>query len=459
MAIEKARVKSLDHVEKIFYNLDSAIEQAEQLIGRDGNRHLKASIIPELIENENFYLDQANGVVFQATDVEGKTRDLIKLSKFIYFHDEKINLPGLNQIYGNACLYLSVSPNAYAEHIFSSQKRLIAGGESEFISALNQEATNYVRLAINRLNKNHPYKDVTIIALGERSREEHMDIYAGFCEALEPEFAGQNIQAYSLPQARTGANAAATLYYIDAKGDYMNLTSKDLEVLHRIHRQTVGAGIDVEPTDEENPELPVIIHCQQGLDRTSKVSLAFELFREFEYFFESHKPHKIAYKLQQAMQFLRTSRSPLALGNIADFRQAVYLGLALKAIDDQQNLMQQLASYRDSLPRDPLSKNKFKRLKDILEQIETRETLIAKIDYLDGQLNTNSKTLAEQRTHKELPSFLRPETNCIYLLKALKRSIENRLRIEEQLLPMLAMRCATSAEDQPRSRTSSCINQ
>lgn len=258
---------------------------------------------------------------------------LVKISAYNFTVNTKI--PGLNQCKQNPNIFFSVSPNYGYEHRIKQLPESL----DERTELYNEKGREYLADIINQVEELRPHCQISCIVLGKRALAENWDVYTTADKLIEDNNQ-RNIGHYYLPKEKSKAKVNVGVYNLDAHAHTLNLTDKDLETLH-----SLALGIQ-----KRNGGDAIIVHCQQGLDRTGMLIFAFLLFEHYEHYFTGENR---AEKIYAAYLSLLESRSPTALTKIPDLVNAFYLAHALKAIDLEKNCFidfQKLASKdkRDS---------------------------------------------------------------------------------------------------------------
>lgn len=357
------------------------------------------------------------GVPYERTTYSYSVTPLININTYEYVRDTKVDIPGVNRHLDNEYLYLSVVPGAIHSHL--TIPALEKNENSDKLAPTTPGSIN-AKSIITRINDLHLNTRTTFIVLGNKSKRENIDDYVNFLKKDSNFNEVSNIEKFTV---NIQTSREIDLYYINAYDAKMELTSEGVDILYSLYNNTIAT------------KNPLLIHCQQGLDRTGKLAFAYELFRNYNVIFKSPTSIDVGIKLQEAHERLCRSRSIKTLGNIRDFEQAIILGMNFKACALEQEVYVALTNHSNILNIQKISKHS--KLDEIISELGKAKDLSSKVEILEDAI-----TDADLNTHRNFTFFkyfpeiiqkLRSDTTSITLLKTLKKAIQQRIDIEKNL--------------------------
>lgn len=375
---EKFKKDKKDKVEKFTGNSDGKILEA--CTNPRTSQYMKASVLPskehwlatlsgntndttikpvhEIRSAQQFSLQNFPSM---KSDVQKQT--FVKIGTYVFTENTEIS--GLNQHITNPDIFFLVSPcNGYL-HKISEQSRT----EKEYMEERKHYGKLYLADAINYVKKTvHSETKINCLVLGDRSMDENMEVYDPRLIVNKNDDCKQHIKYYYYPKEELAATTDVGVYNIDAHGHEMALTSTDLATLHTLAVRT---------NKNDGTGEAIIVHCQQGLDRTGMLIFAFILFQNYDNYFSGKDRTG---KIYDAYKTLQWSRSPMALTKIADFANAIFLAQALKAIDIEKKCVVNLHKmvFMDKL----VDEKKQALILQVIEAISNKE----KLEILDNEL-------------------------------------------------------------------------
>ena len=286
----------------------------------------------------------------------------IKIGSYVFVENTKIS--GLTRHLENTNIFFVVSPcNGYFHTLTGGAKN-----EEEFMEQRKDCGKKYLADVIHEVKNLTPGNTkISCLVLGKREVQENMEAYdESFFFINREEEKEQHIEHYLHEDVSSGITDV-DVYNINAHGHEMELATTDLETLHTLANKTRKQAA----TDA------IIVHCQQGMDRTGMLIFAFILYQNYDYYFTGKD--KIE-KIYEAYRTLQWSRSPFALTKVADLVNAIYLAHALKAIDIEKQCRDNLDDF---VPNNTMIADKKQEL---LFKINLAKSNSEKLEVLDMEL-------------------------------------------------------------------------
>lgn len=346
---------------------------------------------------------------------------------------------GVNQHLDNDYLFISLAPENVHTTIASQfkQRPLFEEEADEVVSeAAIAVGEIQARDTFASIRNKHPEKNITVLVLGNPDINENISVYRNFCDNAESLDNDGLINKYVLGdrsaktkglQTLVPEDITVTLCYLPVVNSeterFIGLSSCTLETLYQIYRDTIAS------------ENPLLIHCDNGLDRAAKIAFAFEILRNYDQIFNSTEIPAIAANLNSCFDRLRRSRSPHLLSNAIDLSQAFQLALALKAVDLQFQCKTKLNEVIEQNQNNTEFTSTKLALESLLEELKTLPNDEARARNLQAKFYM----VPELSTHfnlKSLPlinSKLRSNPEYYELLKDLKEILTSKIVVEQKV--------------------------
>lgn len=246
----------------------------------------------------------------------------------IYIYTINTEIEGLNKHLKNSDIFFVVSPTNGYKHRIPNENRT----EKEYMEKLNEYGRIYLIDVINHVKKSvHQNTRISCFVLGEREVNENMNVYDKSI-LINKDNEKKNIKHYYFSKENSGAETDIFVHNIDMYGHKMSITSSDLDDLHE-------TAVNIQKKDGTGEA--VIVHCQQGIDRTGMLIFSWILFEKYNHFFNEKFS---AERIYQAYKILQQSRSPGTLAKMADFVNAIFLSHTFKAIDIEKNCISNIGN-------------------------------------------------------------------------------------------------------------------
>lgn len=310
----------------------------------------------------------------------------IKIGSYVFVENTKIS--GLTRHLENTNIFFVVSPcNGYFHTLASGFK-----SEEDLMEQRKQLGKKYLADVITEVKQlTHIDTKVSCLVLGKREVQENMEAYDdAFFFMNREEEKEQHIEHYYLREEDSAANTDVDVYNIHAHGHEMDLATTDLETLHTL----------AEKTKKQAATDAIIVHCQQGMDRTGMLIFAFILYQNYDYYFTGN--YKIE-RIYEAYKTLQWSRSPAALTKMADFVNAIYLAHALKAVDIEKQCRDNLDKL---IPKNTMIADKKQEL---LVKINLAKSNSEKLEILEMELQQLA-IMSRKEDYIQYESASRPES-------------------------------------------------
>lgn len=342
-----------------------------------------------------------------------------------YHFDKKTRMPGFYHHLDNSYLYMAIDPtrtNAYLLRDLQKDLTYLSGLNTIVIEAITSTVAAsmgsvYDETMIAKLKELHSHKPITIVVLGDKKSSENLSAYEkNFEEDITFEKPSSHLLKFKPKTQSVNSDKVdltqVSLYYLNAPDKKMFLSTHSVNTLYTIFKETI----------ESNN--PLLIQCSNALSRTAKLAFAYEILRDFASISsDTHITH-IADRLKFKHERLCRSCSPEMLSEREELKQAIALGLTLKAcsaIEACFRLLSANTSNAETLFR-------------IITDLEVKTTLAQKIAYLNS-VSTNNSELGTHTRFKFFPAIqkLLGDPEALTLIKTLKEAYELREAIETKL--------------------------
>lgn len=412
-------------------HINDIITHAITMIGAESETALKPAFKTDHIAG---YKDKKFGERFSLD----QKKQLVKLAGYVYFVDPTTDIDGITRHPINNRLFSSVTPFAGFYHKLTATTATEAAAQEKILAA------QYRNRMIDMLAKLYPNKKPTFIVLGDAAagmtnKGENIEAYCELWEEAKPiDEKPRQFKHYELSKTATQASQDIDITYINAHGKILHATQADLHYLVTLANRSFGSN-------SENTH-PILVHCQQGLDRTGKIVLALETMRCMDHFFGLNNPlstKEIAQAITKAFSILRKARSPIALGKTDDFKHAVYLGLLLALYKMEQHCYHTLADKSDIEQKDTEHHKKSQKgtlLKECADNLLTLNSYQEKLDCIDiylkkPEVSTHRNRATSGATKvKEFFGSAPIKTTSVERLEALREIIDTIQTAEKTLV-------------------------
>lgn len=213
-----------------------------------------------------------------------------------------------------------------------------------------------------------------------------------------------------------------------------SLTTQAFDTLYDIYKKTVG-NTTAEGTADPNP---VVFISKNGLDRGPKFAFAFYLLSKFDEIFltAEHRPD-INKLVLAAFETFRRSHSPVALSNVEDVKQALYIAWGLKIVEMQNDCFQALAKSVNDNRTDPNFRSKAEKINEILAELNDQaKPLAVRFSNIQSKMAQHFSVLSTRHKFTLLDHIpVVPKPVYYNQLKELVRVVNLRIDVEKEILP------------------------